>query len=143
METCREIMTQTPRVCLPTSNLREAAQIMRDEDVGAVPIVEDYESKRLVGILTDRDIALKVAAGGSDPDTTKIDVVMTETPLACKADDSVEEALQIMSQHQIRRLPVVDVDFRLVGIIAQSDVARRLDKPEKTAEVVKEISEPN
>ena len=91
--------------------------------------------------MTDRDLALKVVAEGRDPQKTKVEEVMTRKLVTCHADDSVENAMKAMAQYQLRRIPVVDDNNRLVGIISQADVATRVDEPEKTAEVVKEISQ--
>lgn len=140
MEKCQDIMTRSPYACLPSDPLAKAAQIMRDENVGAVPVVED-EDLHLVGMITDRDIALSVAAEGSNPESTLVDLIMTQNPLSCGEQDSVDDALSTMAKHQIRRIPVVDRERRIVGIIAQSDIARRLGEPKKTAEVVRKISE--
>jgi CBS domain-containing protein len=114
---------------------------MKDKDIGPVPIVQDRDGTQLVGIVTDRDLALKVVAEGLDPMTTRVSDVMTSDIVTCREDDNIEKALDAMSRHQLRRIPVVDKENRLVGIIAQADVATRMNEPEKTAEVVKEISE--
>jgi CBS domain-containing protein len=94
----------------------------------------------LLGIVTDRDLVLKVLAEGSDPRSTQIDGVMTTDVVACNPEDACDKALDLMEQHQVRRIPIVDKDNRLVGIISQADIATRLDEPAKTAEVVEEIS---
>jgi CBS domain-containing protein len=94
-----------------------------------------------VGIVTDRDLALKVVAEGRDPKTTKVEAVMTRKVVTCRADDELQKALDTMAEHQLRRIPVVDNNNKIVGIIAQADVATRVDRPEKTAEMVKEISQ--
>jgi len=104
-------------------------------------LIINKESNRLVGIVTDRDLALKIVAEGRDPQTTKVEEVMTRKVITCRADDDVENAMKAMAQYQLRRIPVVDKDDRLVGIISQADVATRVGEPEKTAEVVREISE--
>jgi CBS domain-containing protein len=117
------------------------AQLMRDNDVGPIPIVADNDSKRLVGIVTDRDLAMNVVAEGRDPNTTRVEEVMTREVVTCRTDDNIEAALDAMSRQQLRRIPVVDENDMLVGIIAQADVATRMDQPSTTGEVVKEISE--
>jgi CBS domain-containing protein len=114
---------------------------MRSQDIGPVPIVEDKEGGRLVGIVTDRDLALKVVAQGLDANSTRVSEVMTTDVVTCHPDDDLSKALNAMSNMQLRRIPVVDAGGRIVGIIAQADVATRLDEPEKTGEVVKDISE--
>ena len=138
---CKEMMTADPVCCTPNDSAADIAQLMKAQDIGSVPICEDGQSKKLLGIVTDRDLALKIVAEGRDPNTTIAESVMTEDPVTCKPDDNVEIALEAMEQHQVRRVPVVDKNGHLVGIIAQADVAIRCD-PEKTAELVEEISRP-
>lgn len=113
---------------------------MAKENVGSIPVVEDQKTMRLIGIVTDRDLALKIVAEGNDPKSTKVEKVMTRKVVTCRSDDDLQKALDAMIEHQVRRIPVVDNNNQVVGIIAQADVATRVDKPEKTAEVVKEIS---
>ena len=134
---CNEVMTKNPKTCVPTDTVYDAAQLMKSEDVGPIPIAGDND--RLEGIITDRDIVLKVVAEGRDPKTTKLADAMTTEVITCTANDDIEDALNLMEEHQVRRIPVVDGD-RLVGIISQADIATRLDVPEKTHEVVEEIS---
>jgi len=141
MKKCSDVMTDNPVYALPDDTVAKVAQLMKKEDIGPVPVVDDERNKRLVGIVTDRDLALKVVAEGHDPQTTKVEEVMTRKLITCRPDDDVESAMKAMAQYQLRRIPVVDNDDRLVGIISQADVATRVDEPEKTAEVVKEISE--
>ena len=141
MKKCKDVMTQDPACCLPDELVIDVAQLMLDEDVGSVPVIEDEGTKKLIGIVTDRDLALKVVAEGRDPKSTKVADVMTRQVVTCYADDSLQKALDAMSEHQLRRIPVVDKGEHIVGIIAQADVATRVDEPEKTAEVVKEISQ--
>jgi CBS domain-containing protein len=137
---CSELMTKDPSCCLPTDTVFDAAQLMKSEDVGPIPIVNDKQTKKLAGIVTDRDLALKVVAEGLDPKQTKIEEVMTTGVQTCNPDDDVSNVLKLMEHHHVRRIPIVDDQDRLVGIIAQADVATRIDKAEKTHEVVEEIS---
>lgn len=141
MPTCSEVMTKNPVSALPTDTAVNVAQLMKERDIGPVPIVEDKISKRLIGIVTDRDLAMKVVADGRDPNTTLARDVMTSEVITCREDDEIDSALDAMSKHQLRRILVVDANDSLVGIIAQADVATRMDEPEKTGEVVKEISQ--
>ena len=142
MAKCREIMTPDPVCSLPADSVTKAAQYMKSENVGSIPVVDDQENKRLVGIITDRDLALGILADGRDAGKTTVKELMTTDPVSCKEDDNVEKALHAMQTHQVRRIPVVDKNQRLVGIIAQGDIATRLQNPEKTAEVVEEVSRP-
>lgn len=141
MPTCSEVMTKNPVSALPTDTVVNVAQLMKERDIGPVPIVEDKISKKLIGVVTDRDLAMKVVADGRDPNTTLAQDVMTKDVVTCREDDRIDSALDAMSKHQLRRILVVDANDGLVGIIAQADVATRMDEPEKTGEVVKEISQ--
>lgn len=138
---CRDVMTENLVFCTPEDTVSKVAQLMKTEDIGPVLIVDNERSKKLVGIVTDRDLALKVVGEGRDPKTTRVEDVMSRKLITCHADDSVENAMKAMAQYQLRRIPVVDDNNGLVGIISQADVATRVDEPERTAEVVKEISQ--
>lgn len=142
MKKCSDVMTENPVSASPEDTVMQVAQLMKREDIGPIPIVDNEQSRKLVGIVTDRDLALKVVAEGRDPNTTKVEEVMTRKLVTCRAEDNVETAMNAMAQYQLRRIPVVDPAMKLVGIIAQADVATRVDQPQKTAEIVKEISEP-
>ena len=133
-------MTKDPTCGTREDLVSDIARLMLDQDIGPIPIVEDRVGKKLVGIVTDRDLALKVVAEGRDPRSTPVGEVMTRKVVTCQADDPVQKALDAMADHQLRRIPVVDGENRIVGIIAQADVATRLDQPETTGEMVKEIS---
>ena len=143
MQKCNEVMTKNPVCCLPNDMAVKAAQLMKSNNIGSIPVIDGEQTKKLVGIVTDRDLALKVVAEGSDSKSMKVDAVMTHKVITCHADDDLQKALDAMAEHQLRRIPVVDDDNKVVGIIAQADVATRVDQPEKTAEVVKEISQAN
>lgn len=110
---------------------------MRDEDTGIAPITE---GQRLVGVITDRDVAIKVVAEGKDPQTTKVTQIASSNLVTVDPEQDLDDALQLMAQHQVRRLPVVEEDGNLVGILAQADVARHAGT-EETGKVVEEISE--
>jgi CBS domain-containing protein len=141
MRKCSDVMTRNPVCARPDDTVASVARLMKENDIGPVPIVVDNNSKRLVGIVTDRDLAIKVVAAGRDPQMTPVRDVMTTNVITCRDDDDIETALDAMSTQQLRRIPVVDDGNMLLGIIAQADIATRMDKPEKTGEVVKDISE--
>ena len=141
MKKCSEVMTKSLVYCLPNDTVAKAAELMKSENIGPILVVESDDTKRLVGIVTDRDLALKVVAEGRDAKSTKVETVMTRNVVTCRADDDLQKALDAMAENQLRRIPVVDTDNRILGIIAQADVATRVDQPEKTAEMVKEISQ--
>ena len=141
MKTCSDVMTKDPICCLPNDSAAKAAQLMKNENVGSIPVIENEQSRTLVGIVTDRDLALTIVAEERDANSTPVAAVMTRTLVTCRVDDDLEKALGAMAEHQLRRIPVVDNDNKIVGIIAQADVATRVDEPEKTGEMVKGISQ--
>ena len=143
MKKCNEVMTKNPLCCLPEDLATKAAGLMKSENIGSIPVIENEPTKKLVGIVTDRDLTLKILAEGLDAKSTKVEAVMTRKVVTCRAEDDLQKALDAMSEHQLRRIPVVDGDNKIVGIIAQADVATRVDQPQKTAEMVKEISQAN
>ena len=137
---CSEIMTKDPECCVPSDSVMKAAQLMKSEDVGPIPIVEDKEEKKLTGIVTDRDLAIKVVAEARDPKTTQVEEVMSEGLVTCRENDDVQSVLKLMEDNQIRRIPVVDQGDHLLGIIAQADVATRLGS-RTTGRVVEQVSQ--
>ena len=141
MKTCSEVMTKDPVCCLPTDSAATAAQLMKNENIGSILVVENEQNRTLVGIVTDRDLALTIVAEHQDAKSVPVEAVMTRRLVICRADDDLEKAIRAMAEHQLRRIPIVDNDNRLVGIIAQADVATRVDEPERTGEMVKEISQ--
>jgi CBS domain-containing protein len=135
-KTARDIMSQDADCVQESQSILDAAKELANRDVGAMPICGDDE--RLKGMLTDRDIVVKVLAQGKDPSSTKVAEIAEGKPVTIGADDSIEEALRTMSEHKVRRLPVID-GHDLVGIISQADIARNLDD-EKTGDLVEAIS---
>jgi CBS domain-containing protein len=133
----RDVMTENPRSITVDQPVVEAARIMRDEDVGLVPIVE---GDRLVGTVTDRDITVRVVAQERDPGSTTVREVASTDLVTVDPQQDLDEALRLMAEHQVRRLPVVEEDGRLVGIVAQADVARHGDD-RQTGQVVEQISQ--
>lgn len=138
--TCEEVMTPSPACCQPNQTTVDAAEVMQREDVGLVPIVGT--NTRLIGVLTDRDIALKVVAAGRDPRGTAISEVTTPDPVSCLPQQAVETVMELMASRQVRRVPIVDKDGAIVGIVSQADIATRLASPKETGDVVQAISEP-
>lgn len=133
----RDVMTSNPRTIEPSTSVQEAARFMRDEDVGPMPIVENGS---VTGILTDRDIVLRVVAEGKDPSSTTAGEIASRDLVTIDPEQTLDEALRLMAKHQVRRLPVVEEDGRLVGIVAQADVAQAGDDA-RTGEVVQQISQ--
>jgi len=133
----RDAMTSNPRGVGKSTTVVEAARLMKSEDVGSLPVVE---GERLVGMVTDRDIVLRVVAEGKDANASTVGEVASSDLVTIDPQQDLDEALRLMAQHQVRRLPVVEEDGRLVGILAQADVAQTGDD-KKTGQVVQEISE--
>ena len=131
-----DVMTPNPKTVKPTDDIQVAAQIMRDEDAGSVPVVEDG---RVVGIVTDRDIVIRAVADG-DFDCT-VDDVASDDVICGKPGMSTADAAELMSEHQVRRLPVVDEDDRLVGIVSLGDLAVKEGRDSRTGETLENISE--
>ena len=131
----QDLMTPDLATIAPDASVREAARLMMQHDVGPLPVVE---GGKLVGIVTDRDLVVRVLADGRDPDSTQVKEACSRDPLTVSPDDSLESTLQLIAENQVRRVPVV-ADERLVGIVAQADIARELDSA-RVGEVVEEIS---
>src|SRR5437870_1284640 len=132
----QEVMTSNPCSIDSDKSVAYAAKMLRDEDVGLAPIVE---GDRLVGTVTDRDIAIRVVAEGRDPESTSVQDIASTDLVTVDPEQDLDEALRLMAKNQVRRLAVVEEDGRLVGVVAQADVARHASD-EKTGEVVEEIS---
>jgi CBS domain-containing protein len=133
----QDAMTAEPRSAEPGLSLAEAAQLMKSEDIGSLPVVDD---SRLVAMLTDRDIVVRVVAEGLDPNAIVVGDVASRELVTVGPEQDLDEALALMARHQLRRLPVVEED-RLVGIVAQADVAQEA-KAKQAGEVLEEISKP-
>jgi CBS domain-containing protein len=125
-------MTREPVYCEPNDSVSLAAELMRKHDVGSLPVVESAESRTLVGIVTDRDVVVKIVAGTRAAATATVRDAMTAKPWSCREDEDVRQAVAAMADHRVRRMPVVDADGRLVGIIAQADVATRVQRDQQT-----------
>jgi CBS domain-containing protein len=133
----RDTMSKNPRSINASASVIEAAQLMREEHIGSLPITDD---EQLVGMITDRDITTRVVAEGADRMQTSVGEVSSRDLITVEPDRDLDEALQLMARHQVRRLPVVE-NGRLVGIVAQADIA--LSENEKTGKLVEAISEPS
>lgn len=133
-----EIMTEEVEVVQPGATVQEAAEKLRAFDVGSLPVCN---GENLVGMITDRDIALRLAALGRDPSRTKVEEIMTDEVLWCFEDQTIEEAGRMMKENQIRRLPVISHERKLVGILSLGDLAIKTDALEEVGETLQEISE--
>ena len=137
----RDIMNSDVLCCAADDDLQTAAELMQDEDVGALPVIESPQSRTIVGIITDRDIACRAVAEGKGPHTT-VRECMTTPVLAIPEDAYADECLDLMSERQVRRLLVVDDQDRLVGIVSQADIARQVGDSQ-VGKLVRELSRPN
>ena len=135
----KEIMSKTPTVVTPETSVQEAARMMQSEDVGVLPVVDSQGSRRLVGLITDRDIAIRVVAEGRM--SAMVSDAMTSNLRTAKPDDSVRDVMDLMGSEQVRRIPIVDDSGAIVGIVAQADIVREGD--DKRAErTIEQISQP-
>jgi CBS domain-containing protein len=135
-QTIRDVMTSDPCAIDADESVAYAAKMMREEDVGLAPVVE---AERLVGMLTDRDITIRVVAEGRDPEQVKVRDVASSQLVTVTPQQDFDEALRMMAKHQVRPLPVVEEDGKLVGVVAQADIAREGDDA-TTGQLVEEIS---
>lgn len=133
---CRDIMTSSVTTASLGNTLREVAAMMREGDMGSVPVVEEG---KLVGIVTDRDIVVRAVAEGKGPETSVAEAMTTDI-FSVKPDDFAFEAVRLMGDKQVRRIPVVDDDGKLAGIIAMADVALEMEDEREIAETLEEIS---
>jgi len=142
-EKCRDIMTKDPFCCVPADTTTQAARLMKKHDIGILPVVEDRVNKKLLGVVTDRDFALKVVSRGLDPAAIAVKLVMSTPAICCSPDDDWQTALDLMVKNRIRRVLVADNSGRVVGVIAESDVALRLHDLQKTGEIVAAVTQPD
>jgi len=138
---CGEVMTKELTVCFPSDTIVRAAELMAHQHVGAIPVVDSEQDRKLRGIITDRDIAIRVVAHGHDPRNTRVFEAMTRDLVTCTPAQDIREAIDLMADRQLRRIAVVE-DGRLVGIIAQADIANRAFDRERITRMLQEISQP-
>jgi CBS domain-containing protein len=137
-----DIMTRDPSCVTPNATVREAAQVMKREDVGIVPVVDGNDSKTLVGVITDRDIAIRCVADGHDTTSRVGDCMSSGTLATCRENDDVDRVMDAMRTEQVRRIPIVDERGALVGIVAQADIVRKTRNDAKAEDTVEQISQP-
>jgi len=138
----KELMSPDPACCTRDTNLQEVARLMCDYDCGEIPVVDDRNNMRVIGVVTDRDITCRSVAKGKNPLEMTADSCMSSPVVTVTPDTTVDEACRLMETHQIRRIPVVDPEQRCLGIVSQADLARNAT-PMQTAEVVAEVSRPS
>jgi len=118
-----EVMTKNPACCCPSSSALTAATIMQQRNIGFLPVIEDPFTPRLVGVVTDRDLCIHAVAGGRDPAHIWISECMSQDPICCTGEDDVRHALELMEEHQVRRLPVLNAKREVTGVLSFSDLA--------------------
>ena len=135
----REVMSRDPACCVLSDSAQTVARILCQRNIGSMPVVADQESRKLVGMITDRDLCCSVIAQGLDPTTTKIEKFISLPPLSCRDGENIETCERLMQEHRIRRVPIVDAEDRVIGMVSQADLALH-DKPERVSKTVAEIS---
>jgi len=138
----QDIMTKDPSCVTADASVREAAEVMKREDVGIVPVVEGKSNRQLVGVVTDRDIAIRCIADGKDGTCSVRDVMSTDDLATCNENDDVDNLMDAMRTEKVRRIPIVDERGSLVGIVSQADVLRKTKDTNRAGETVEQISEP-
>jgi CBS domain-containing protein len=138
----QDIMAKDPRCVTPRTSIQEAARLMKTEDVGALPVVESDSSRKLVGIITDRDITIRAVADGRDIGSVTVSDVMSKGATTAKASDNVDDVMKVMGREQVRRIPIVDERGALVGVLAQADLTRLPGRDRKVEKTVEQISQP-
>ena len=138
----KDIMTRKPKSVTPETSVREAARLMKEEDVGVLPVVDRDGSDRLIGIVTDRDIAIRHVAEGHDSSSCPVSEAMTSSVRTAREDDDVDSVMDLMGKEQVRRIPVVDERGGLIGIVAQADIVREARDDRKAERTIEKISDP-
>ncbi len=138
----QEIMTPFPVCVTPETPISEAARLMKDQNVGMLPVVQADGSKRLVGVITDRDIAMRHVAEGHASTDCAVSEAMTEHVTTCSPSTDVDEVMDVMGREQVRRIPIVDERGDLVGVVAQADVVLHAGDDKKAERTIEEISQP-
>ena len=138
-ETVRDIMTPNPLTCRPNDLIRDAARIMAERDTGVVPVVDD--SRKILGLITDRDIVVRLVAEGKDPAKAHVTDAMTKSVRTVKEDTPIDEVTRLMSTAQVRRIPVVNQRDEIVGIISFGDIATETGERDKVGHTIEKISE--
>ncbi|MHB9131860.1 MAG: CBS domain-containing protein [Armatimonadota bacterium] len=137
-----EIMTESPVCCTPSDTVQSVAVAMRDNNCGLLPVVDNKNNSQLVGVITDRDIVCRVVASMDCNTATVANAMTTGNIWMVRPDASLDEVIDKMEEGQVRRIPVVDENNRILGVISVADIALEIDEPEEIAEVIEEISEP-
>ena len=137
-----EIMTSQPVCVTPDTPIQEAAQLMKDQNVGMLPVVQTEGSKQLIGVITDRDITIRHVAEGHTSTDCQVSEAMTDDVTTATPDSDVNDVMEIMGREQVRRIPIVDERGELVGVVAQADVVLHATDDRKADQTIEEISQP-
>lgn len=137
-----EIMTAAVECCVPEDSSQKAAEIMKNADTGVVPVLAGEDNPKVVGIITDRDLCLGVVAGGRSPREVHVKECMTGRVVTCHPEDDVRRVADMMAENQIRRMPVVDKDGGIVGIVSLADISQEDRMESKSGKALRDISEP-
>lgn len=138
----QEIMTRNPACATPGMTARDAAQMMKREDTGVLPVVEAEGSRKLLGVVTDRDLAIRVVGEGRNGDTRVSDIMSADRLATARPGDTVDRVMEAMAEEQVRRIPIVDERGDLVGIISQADIVLKARDNHKAEQTIEEISVP-
>ena len=141
----REIMSRDPACCVLSDSAQTVAKILCDRNIGSMPVLADQQSRKLVGMITDRDLCCSVIAQGLDPKTTNIEKLISLAPFTCRDGENIETCERLMQEHQVRRVPIVDAEDRIIGIVSQADLALhdKADRVLKTVAAISKASQPS
>jgi CBS domain-containing protein len=137
----KEVMSSNPICCVPSDSAEKVAKTLREHDIGSIPVVVDQQTRKLIGIITDRDLCCSVVAGGLDPKRTPIEKFVSTNPVSCRDGENLENCERAMQDHKVRRIPVVDGAGAVIGIVAQADLVLK-ESPEKASKTIAAISRP-
>ena len=137
-----EMMHEYPVCCTDLDTAQPAAELMKEQHAGALPVVEKKGGAKLIGIVTDRDLCLRVLAEGRDPGKVRVQECMTSSPISCKPEDDVRDVLSLMKERHVRRIPVVDADHHICGMISFANLVSNHADPEQMFEMLKSVSVP-
>lgn len=139
----QDVMTMNPDWCLRESSATQAARMMKETDVGIVPVVDSESGRKLVGVVTDRDLCLAVIAAGKHPDSVRVAEAMTSQVVTCHPDDDIRKAIHLMQGNQVRRIPVVDREGMIQGVVSTADIVQQAELSSNvTHETMKEVTKP-
>ena len=139
----QEIMSTAVECCTPGDTAQRAASFMRDADAGAIPVIASKDNPTVIGVVTDRDLCMDVVAAGRDPHQVHVQQCMTREVVTCRPDDDTDIVADMMAEKQIRRVPVVNEDNTIVGIVSLSDIARSATSAAEVGEILNDILEPS